>query len=590
MKKIIITVAFVAIVCCLLAFSVSAETMSYYCTAKVTLTDNTQMTVYFPCADYSVQRNVIYKTTDKAGETLSWNLIKELDFRDAVTMYNGEQIYNSPTGWTGISLAGKPSNVTTVHLPKTMTYLASSSFTSDWSALDTVYIPASVEDMGDAFMGSPIKTVVFEKGSCLRTFSTGAPFVDCTSLSNINLEDTSLVDTGFTTSGRGAFRNCTSLTTIKLPETLTSIGYNCFYLSGLSGTVRVPDSVTYVGPGAFLSTKVETLILGDGPITIGHNFIGTYNSTSNQYLKEVYIPVGAKIEKSSTWFKCANLVTFYVIGEEGQDCSETVAELKKSSGGNYMTFATEEEAKTAEEGSYDAIIKLGYNKCVAFYGSEHVEQVDNTCETENLCNVCKIVITEANQHAEGVVIDYPNGFAQKGIKTIGCKNPGCTILDEEKVANSMFTASGYSTAPNGNSISVGYSISINAYEDYISSGKTLKFGVIIVNPSSVIQGQELFVDGELNTQKGIQVEMNKLKYSHVNCYVRNFTDKTIGMELVFALYIIDGNGEVSYIQSDSSYNSQIPIGTTVLSTVSLQRILAVAQAPAVFNGKENGDF
>ena len=60
--------------------------------------------------------------------------------------------------------------------------------------------------------------------------------------------------------GSYAFYRCSSLEEFELPETLTSIETDAFSYSGLS-SVRVPDSVQYLGPRVFDGSKVSSVIL-----------------------------------------------------------------------------------------------------------------------------------------------------------------------------------------------------------------------------------------------------------------------------------------------------------------------------------------
>ena len=49
----------------------------------------------------------------------------------------------------------------------------------------------------------------------------------------------------------GAFRGCTGLTAVTIPNSVTSIGYGAFYqCSGLT-SVNIPESVTFIGENAF---------------------------------------------------------------------------------------------------------------------------------------------------------------------------------------------------------------------------------------------------------------------------------------------------------------------------------------------------
>ncbi|MBQ7411557.1 MAG: leucine-rich repeat domain-containing protein [Clostridia bacterium] len=604
-KKLFLFAVMMIAVISIFIFSASAASLSNFVDVKITLVDGTETTAYLNKGStwngyQGYDRVSLYKSYEDSSQTYDWSEVRIFDMRESqIHTFDGATL--TPTGTYPQTLLGYPANnpvnITHVYYPQGSVIIASNSFNGSrgWDSIEYLWIPKSVQIISNDICNgaTTLEMVEFEAGSQCHTIQDQA-FTGCTSLSSINLEDTALVTLGFegnsTTSGAsGVFRSCTSLTTVKFPETLEAIGYNCFFRSGLSGKITLPNSVTNAYPGAFLATKIETLVLGDGPIEIGFNLIGAYGNENGEYLKEIYIPAGATISSNGTqspWYKCTNTVTFYVVGEIGEDCSVTVSALKTNYDGNHMLIITEEEAKTAEEGSYSGVIVLGYNKCDAFYNGNHIENEDNDCTTDNLCKNCKRLETEAISHTNDVEIVYENGFASVGKRIEGCSNPNCTVIDKVSEAGAIFSALGYSTSPTKDSISGGYKINTTAYEAYLENGNALKYGIIIVNPSSFEAGVELMSDGKLNSSKGIQLEMNSPKYSTINCFIHNFDSETLSLQLVMTLYMIDGSGNVTYLQADSIYTSTTKIGTKTFDTISLQGIIGTEQTALL---PTNGD-
>ena len=168
-------------------------------------------------------------------------------------------------------------------------------------------------------------------------------------------KDTEITDLvipeGVTRIGSYAFLNCEAIKSVKFPSTLTSIGSNAFYQSGLENvvipdgfteieessfngcsklkSVTIPEGVTKIGNAAFAKTglteltlpstirsmmqsfyscdNLAKLTLTDGITTLNYSFY------SCNALKEVHIPGSVKLE-SGDFRGCENLETV-TIGE-----------------------------------------------------------------------------------------------------------------------------------------------------------------------------------------------------------------------------------------------------------------------------------
>ena len=101
-------------------------------------------------------------------------------------------------------------------------------------------------------------------------------FIGCSSLISIDLPE------GVTTTGHGAFQGCSSLTNIALPDGLTSIEEYAF--SGCSSltSIDLPDGLTFIGEYAFKDCSSLTSIdLPDGLTSIQkYTFLGCSSLTS----------------------------------------------------------------------------------------------------------------------------------------------------------------------------------------------------------------------------------------------------------------------------------------------------------------------
>ena len=69
--------------------------------------------------------------------------------------------------------------------------------------------------------------------------------------------------TGLTSIANNAFYNCTALSNISLPESVTEIGEMAFRGSSLLNCDLVLSNITTIKPGAFYGTKLRSVILPD---------------------------------------------------------------------------------------------------------------------------------------------------------------------------------------------------------------------------------------------------------------------------------------------------------------------------------------
>ena len=109
-------------------------------------------------------------------------------------------------------------------------------------------------------------------------------FVNCKSIKSVTLSDTVVEIKG------GAFKECTSLSTVVLSNELKKIGYYAFANCTSLGQIELPSSLTELKDGAFENcTSLATITLGDQITYIGVNaFENTaYSNTSANWIDGV---------------------------------------------------------------------------------------------------------------------------------------------------------------------------------------------------------------------------------------------------------------------------------------------------------------
>lgn len=133
-------------------------------------------------------------------------------------------------------------------------------------------------------------------------YITHAAFYFCTSLTNIE------IPTGVTNIDNFAFYGCRSLINIKIPETVTSIGYNAFGSCTSLTDIEIPESVTSIDYSAFESCTSLTDIKLPKNITKIKNHL-FYNCRN---LTDIEIPENVISIDYSAFYSCTSLTNIEI--------------------------------------------------------------------------------------------------------------------------------------------------------------------------------------------------------------------------------------------------------------------------------------
>ncbi|MCR4921009.1 MAG: leucine-rich repeat domain-containing protein [Bacteroidaceae bacterium] len=130
-------------------------------------------------------------------------------------------------------------------------------------------------------------------------------FLFCSSLTSV------VVPEGVTTISYGAFDSCESMTSVKLPSTLKSLGDWCFYSCIKLSEINLPDGLESIGQNCFTDMPaLKSITLPENLKSMG---IGVFDSCSG--LTEVTIPDGIKALPDWTFSNCTGLTTVHLSDE-----------------------------------------------------------------------------------------------------------------------------------------------------------------------------------------------------------------------------------------------------------------------------------
>ncbi len=266
-------------------------------------------------------------------------------------IYNGETVTS-----IGDSVFYGCSGLTSIVMPNDITSIGYGAF-FDCSGLTSIVIPDGVTSIGDQAFDGCFGLTSIEIPSSVTNIGNVA-FLDCSGLTSITVAEGNAVyhsdgncliktasktivagcknsiipDDGSVTSiGRSAFRSCSGLTSIVIPEGLISIGdwafYECsglisiiiddgvtsigdraFYKCTALTSITIPNSVTSIGEFAFQGcSSLTSIVIGDGMTSIGNDtFRGCTGLTS------IVIPNGVTSIGEFAFSGCSNLTSIVI--------------------------------------------------------------------------------------------------------------------------------------------------------------------------------------------------------------------------------------------------------------------------------------
>lgn len=208
-----------------------------------------------------------------------------------------------------------------VNIPNNITSIGNYAF-SECSSIESINIPDGITSIGDyafykcskLFSINIAKSGLFNIGSyafgecsllpnqhientSLQTISNGA-FSGCSSITSMTIPDT------VTSIREKAFANCTNLTTSNIPTKISSIATSLFENCTNLTNITIPDNITSIGNSAFKGCESFTnIVIPDTVTSIDrYAFINCIN------LESCNIPNNLKVISESTFQNCKKLV------------------------------------------------------------------------------------------------------------------------------------------------------------------------------------------------------------------------------------------------------------------------------------------
>lgn len=119
------------------------------------------------------------------------------------------------------------------------------------------------------YCGENVRYCYYDSGT-IRIYGTGEMHDGCRMGSSKIEMKNAVIETGVTSIGDETFYNCTSLTSITIPDSVTSIGDHAFCNCTSLTSITIPDSVTSIGAYAFCDcTSLTSVTIPDSVTNIG---------------------------------------------------------------------------------------------------------------------------------------------------------------------------------------------------------------------------------------------------------------------------------------------------------------------------------
>lgn len=345
-------------------------------------------------------------------------------------------------------------------------------------------------------------------------------FKGCSDLSQVILPDT------VTQIGNSAFYNCTSLKSINIPEGVTSVGASAFYGTAMFGSgddkakyvdgwvvdcdsttaVNIKSGTVGIADSAFSNCGLETVTIPETVKVIGH-----YAFNSNNALRTVTIPDNVKTIGSNAFYGCG--LRSVKIGSSVEDIGEEAFAKCTSLEGIKIPSSVNHIGARAFQDTVD------YNKPDS--KEIYIDTWLVYClDTEKLALEVKNGTKGIADYAFNNMGFVTSATIPSGVKTIGSHAfYGCTKLSQLTIPDTIETigdsAFSYTTIPN---VTIPSSVTSLGYAAF--NGCTNLKDITILNPTCKIDPSSLTIPQ--NAQMHVIDGSTAYDYANDSAHKRTF--------------------------------------------------------------------
>ena len=225
-----------------------------------------------------------------------------------------------------------------------------------------------------------------------------------------------------TSIGNDAFRNCTGLTSVTIPNSITEIGSSAFYnCSGLTGTLTLPETLSYIGPSAFYWASNIEAVICCAQTPPSWNYLGMFTTNVFNH-SPLYVPLDSEnaYMADACWGQFVTIIgmpmnkaTEIMLNQSqktmqvGITSQLTAIVLPESTFNKTVTWTT----------SNSSVATVSSSGLVTAKAAGSASITATTCDGSNLSATCALTVTSQNT-PQGSIIS----FADANVKTVCIQN------------------------------------------------------------------------------------------------------------------------------------------------------------------------